>query len=60
MSSDTTHALEIEADGEKHVLLPSPTDRKLVISDLLRHAGLPLNTRCGPVAPLDSGRRWVM
>ncbi len=39
--------LEVFADGQHHVLSPEPTDNNPLISELLRHAGLPLNTRCG-------------
>ncbi len=38
--------LEVEASGERHVLLPAPDEQSVVLSELLRRAGLPLNTRC--------------
>lgn len=33
--------------GETHILSPAPAERSDSLSDLLRHAGLALNTRCG-------------
>jgi uncharacterized 2Fe-2S/4Fe-4S cluster protein (DUF4445 family) len=49
MSADATQpaGVEVEAAGEHRLLLPSPADRQLLLSDLLRRSNLPLNTRCG-------------
>jgi uncharacterized 2Fe-2S/4Fe-4S cluster protein (DUF4445 family) len=39
--------LEVEASGERHVFTPALADQSAALSDVLRRAGLPLNTRCG-------------
>ena len=56
MNSVCPAKLEIEADGERHVLQPTEADRHTAISSLLRHAGLPLNTRCGGRGVCDGCR----
>jgi len=45
--------LEVEASGERHVFTPAYADRSAALSEVLRRAGLPLNTRCGGLGLCD-------
>jgi uncharacterized 2Fe-2S/4Fe-4S cluster protein (DUF4445 family) len=48
--------LHIEIDGEQHKLQPAGEERGAPLSDLLRRAGHPLNTRCGGRGVCDGCR----